>query len=149
MITTNYACADRLANLLWEMATAECHALPDKWDSLSPTVNTAAPGTAYSHVQAALLAVLSVMLPDRDRVAYVRHMLSDGLSLRQALNALREEELIVCGYCDQGATRVVRDSVDGYLCIACARDQTDGPVDEYVRPLTDADRRAYLLAQIH
>lgn len=41
----------------------------------------------------------------------------------------------VCEYCDQPATRRVRESEE-FVCAKCARDQTDGPVREYVTQLT-------------
>lgn len=37
----------------------------------------------------------------------------------------------VCEYCDQPATRRVRESHE-LICATCARGQTDGPVREYV-----------------
>lgn len=40
----------------------------------------------------------------------------------------------VCEYCDQPAARRVRESRE-VICATCARDQTDGPVREYVTPL--------------
>ena len=40
----------------------------------------------------------------------------------------------VCEYCDQSATRRVRESRE-FVCAKCARDQTDGPVREYVTRL--------------
>jgi len=40
----------------------------------------------------------------------------------------------VCDYCDQPATRRVRETHEP-VCGTCARGQTDGPVREYVTPL--------------
>jgi hypothetical protein len=40
----------------------------------------------------------------------------------------------VCEYCDQPATRRVRDGGE-LVCAGCARAQTDGPIGEYVTRL--------------
>ena len=51
-----------------------------------------------------------------------------------ARSVLWVAEQPVCEFCDQPATRRVRESRE-YVCRACARSQTDGPVREYVTPL--------------
>lgn len=59
-------------------------------------------------------------------------------SVRQVAQWLIEHGVppVTCNYCDQPATRRVIDATDEVVCRGCARSQTDGPLRDYVRPLT-------------
>jgi len=50
---------------------------------------------------------------------------------------------LMCGYCHRPATHHVIDTADDPICKLCATDQTDGPLREYVRPLTPAKVARY------
>jgi hypothetical protein len=90
-ITSNLDTAERLASLLWVMATVES-------GRTDPTVTcsdgyTGATPTAYGHVERALLEMLRVLTGSTEDARRVREYLADGTSLTYALNQVAEDKL--------------------------------------------------------
>lgn len=75
---------------------------------------------------------LTIETAATDAAAAVRVVLAAEGAPARSIAWVAEQP--VCEYCDQPATRRVRESGE-FVCAKCARAQTDGPVREYVLPL--------------
>jgi hypothetical protein len=90
-ITSTLDAAERLASLLWAMATVE-HNGTDHTVTCSDGYTGATP-TAYGHVERALLILLGILAGSEENADRAREYLADGTSLTYALAQVEEDRM--------------------------------------------------------
>jgi hypothetical protein len=75
---------------------------------------------------------VNVITAATDAASAVELVLKAEQAPRRSVQWVAEQP--ICGYCDQPATRKTREGGE-FLCRACARSQTDGPLVDYVTDL--------------